>query len=285
MALAVAAVPASAQSRTDRAGRPADATLPFSDADTARIAAPTPTSPWFAGEWQERPRRQTLRGARVGAVLGALGGLGLGVGVALVCRIEGSSEGDNCDGFIPLITVAGALSGAAAGAIVGAGIPTEPARPGTPAPTPARRIGSAGLSVGYSRGTVEDYSGERWLDSDGFSARAAFHAELRPWFATGPEAGITWFADGQQIRHVALAARGMPWPGHRLSPFLTGNLGAYQVTGPSLEFLGGGIGAGARWQPTGGRTFLDIEARLSANAQNIEPMRMRGFFLGGGIYW
>jgi hypothetical protein len=140
--------------------------------------------------------------------------------------------------------------------------------------------------VGPAPVSLRDDSENSLFDGDGVSARANVFAELRPWFAIGPDAGMAWFGDGGNIRHAAVAVRGTwsgsPW----IAPYISGQLGAYQSTGPSLEYLGGALSAGLRVTPVrGGRGFIDVEARRSRNAQNIAPMRMRSLSIGGGIYW
>lgn len=64
------------------------------------------------------------------------------------------------------------------------------------------------------------------------------------------------------------------------------NLGAYDSTGPSLEYLGGGVGGGVRMETgTARRYSLEVEARHSRNAQNIAPMRMWTIAISGGLSW
>jgi hypothetical protein len=238
----------------------------------------------------QQPRRHTRRGARIGAVVGAITGLGIGSLMALWCR---GLSSEPCDAAIPMVTVLGGVSGAVGGAIIGAAIPTEAATPGAPAPAVARRIGSATLVLGAAHARQEGYPGEwvdgprtaSWVEGSGPAARANVYAELRPWLAIGPEAGIVWAGDLGRVRHAAVSVR-VTRPMRQLSPYVAVNAGAYQSTGPSLEFLGGGIGAGVRLAPRpGSRSFVDIDARYSRNLQHIEPMRMRGVNVGGGFYW
>lgn len=234
----------------------------------------------LGARWQPAPRRQTLRGARIGAIVGAIGGFGAGGFLALICR----AENDRCDGAIPLLTVLGSASGAIGGAILGAAVPADPPPRRAPAPTAARRTGSATLSAGAAHGRVDDFGNVDGYAGSGLALRANLFAELRPWLAIGPDAGIAWAGDDSRIRHVALGVRST-WQRGTISPYVAANVGAYQATRPSLEFLGGALGVGARWQPTGGRMFLDVEGRLSRNVQNIEPMRMRSVYAGAGMYW
>jgi hypothetical protein len=237
---------------------------------------------------QQQPRRHTMRGLRIGAITGALAGAGVGTLMALWCA--GTSDG--CMAAIPLLTVFGAASGAAAGAIIGAAVPTEagrddPAQPTSPVPAPGRRIGSFSMSVGDAQATIMD-EGEQFtaFDGGGIAFRANVYAELRPWFAIGPDLGVASFGDGGTIRHAAVGVRGT-WPVHpSFAPYISANAGAYDSSLPSLEYLGGGLGVGFRVTPVrGSRAFLDLEARSSRNLQNIAPMRMRTISVGGGIYW
>ncbi|MGH7445321.1 MAG: hypothetical protein ACREKM_10605 [Longimicrobiales bacterium] len=240
--------------------------------------------------------RYTKRGLVLGAILGALGGLGTGALLAIICEVEGDGEG--CLVAVPVVTILGAAGGAAVGAIIGAAIPRDSdnrdARADTtPAPPPEvalrseqpDRTGSFGVALGRASATIHGPSGDEPFEGAGPAIRANVYAELRPWLAIGPEVGQAWFGDGGAIRHAALAVRGT-WPLQLVSPFVAADLGAYQTTGPSLEFLGGGIGAGARINPLDERRFfLDVEARSSRNLHNVEPMRMTTFSLGGGFYW
>jgi hypothetical protein len=257
-----------------------------------RVVLPADVAAWtpLPDPGSPQPRRQTRRGARIGAVVGALTGLGIGSLMALWCR--GLST-EPCDAAIPVITVLGGVSGAVGGAIIGAAVPTEAATPGTPAPAVERRIGSATLSLGAAHARQEGYPGDwvdgprtaAWVEGSGPAARANVYAELRPWLAIGPEAGIVWAGDLGRVRHAAVSIR-VTRSMRQLSPYVAVNAGAYQSTGPSLEFLGGGIGAGVRLAPRlGSRSFVDIDARYSRNLQHIEPMRMRGVNVGGGFYW
>ena len=202
---------------------------------------------------------------------------------------------------IPLVGLLGAASGAALGAIIGAAIPRrgdetadtvaapsdEPATDVSPRaarPAGARRIGALGITAGRASGTVESWTNGA-IDGDGPLVRVTLAAELRPWFAIGPEVGQAWLGNAGRVRHAAVAVRAT-WPAHPLSPFASGNVGAYDATRPSLEFLGGGIGLGARFTPRRGRRwFVDIEARRSGNIQNIEPVRLTELSLAGGVYW
>jgi hypothetical protein len=245
-------------------------------------------APVLRSAGQQQPRRHTMRGLRIGAITGALAGAGVGTLMALWCA--GTSDG--CIAAIPLVTVFGAASGAAAGAIIGAAIPTEagridPAQPASPAPAPGRRIGSFSMSVGDAQATLMD-EGEQFtaFDGGGIAFRANVYAELRPWFAIGPDLGVASFGDGGTIRHAAVGVRAT-WPVHpSFAPYISANAGAYDSSVPSLEYLGGGLGAGFRVTPVrGSRAFLDLEARSSRNLQNIAPMRMRTISVGGGIYW
>jgi hypothetical protein len=236
---------------------------------------------------QRQPRRHTMRGLRIGAITGALVGAGAGTLMALWCA--GTSDG--CLAAIPIVTVFGAASGAAAGAIIGAAIPTEagraePSQPASPVPAPGRRIGSFSMSVGDAQARISDEAEQAAFDGGGIAFRATVHAELRPWFAIGPDLGVASFGDGGTIRHAAVGVRGT-WPVHpAFTPYISANAGAYDSSEPSLEYLGGGLGIGFRVTPVrGSRAFLDLEARSSRNLQNIAPMRMRTLSVGGGIYW
>jgi hypothetical protein len=245
---------------------------------------------------QEGSRRQTWRGAKIGGIAGAVAGLGMGGFIALWCR----AEGDPCDAAVPVVTLLGAAGGAVGGAIIGAAIPRHPDT-GRVAPPVERRIGSASLSLGVVHARQEDYAGEPFLDGSGPAARINLYAELRPWLAIGPEAGIAWTGggvsrpvpgddvvplpdEGAKVGHAAVAVR-LSGRFGGLAPYAGGNVGAYQTTSPSLEFLGGAVMAGARWTPGAGRGFIDVDARYGGNLQNIEPMRFRGLYIGGGLYW
>jgi hypothetical protein len=236
---------------------------------------------------RQQPRRQTMRGLRIGAITGTIAGAGIGSLMAAWCA--GTSDG--CLAAIPIVTVLGAASGAAAGAIIGAAIPTgagpaEPARPVSPAPAPSRRIGSFSISVGDAQARISDEGEQSAFDGGGIAYRAQVHAELWPWFAIGPDVGVASFGEGGTVRHAAVGLRGT-WPVHpTFAPYISAHAGAYDSSGPSLEYLGGGLGIGFRVTPVGGsRAFLAAEARSSRNLQYIAPMRMRTLSVGGGIYW
>jgi hypothetical protein len=245
---------------------------------------------------QEGSRRYTWRGAKIGAIAGGVAGLGAGGFIALWCRAEGTP----CDAAVPIITLGGIASGAVGGAIIGAAIPRHPDT-GRAAPPVERRIGSASVSLGMVHARQEDHQGVPFLDDSGLATRINVYAEIRPWLAIGPEAGVAWTGrdgerqipgdgevprpdDGGQLRHAAVAIR-LSGRFGGLAPYAGGNVGAYQTTGPSLEFLGGAVMAGARWTPGSGRGFVDVDARYGGNLQNIEPMRFRGVYVGGGLYW
>ncbi len=279
---------AAAQQRPAPRVQPAEApALPASDRASQLLGSPADARPL-----QQEARRYTRRGLVVGAILGGLGGLGFGTLLGLLC----ATEGDSCWWVIPATGLVGAAGGAAVGAIIGAAVPRAaedtPARVDTvrvPAPLPAPRVveedhtGSFGIAVGRSNATVHGAS--EVFEGTGTALRANVYAELLPWFAIGPEAGQVWLGEGGEIRHAALALRGT-WPLGVVSPYVAGNMGVYQTTGPSLEFLGGGIGAGARVTPfTGRRVYLDAEARWSRNTHNIDPMRVTTLSVGGGLYW
>jgi hypothetical protein len=266
------------------------AAVPTAELPRVMLPADTGFMVPFAEDGAQQPRRQTRRGARIGAVVGTIAGLGIGSLMALWCR---GLSSERCDAAIPMVTVLGGVSGAVGGAIIGAAVPTEAATPGAPAPAVERRIGSATLVLGAASARQEGYPGERaegprtaaWVEGSGPAARVNVYAELRPWLAIGPEAGIAWAGDLGRVRHAAVSARGTR-PMRQVNPYVAVNVGAYQSTGPSLEFLGGGIGAGLRLAPrSGSRSFVDIDARYSRNLQHIEPMRMRGLNVGGGFYW
>lgn len=229
--------------------------------------------------------RHTKRGLIIGAIAGSLGGLAFGTLIHLFCE----TEGDDCGAVIPIVTVLGAASGAAAGAIIGAAIPRNDggAAPAPEAEEPAapdRRIGSFNASFGYANGTIDDGIRSAFTGS-GPTLRLGLMAELRPWFAIGPELGQAWLGPEGDIRHAALALR-LTWERPRIAPYVHANLGLYQTTGVSREFLGGGLGVGARFMPFAGeRFFFDVEARASRHTQNIEPMRMKTLSAGAGVYW
>ena len=250
-------------------------------------AAPALASGSSPENLQESGGRHTKRGLVIGAIAGALGGLGIGTFIYLFCE----GENDDCGPVIPIVTVLGAASGAAAGAIIGAAIPrgderarVDPEPEGQQAEPVARRIGSFSAALGWASATIHEGSREAFSGS-GPALRLGLMAELLPSLAIGPEVGQAWFDEGGNIRHGALALRGtLPRP--RISPYASANLGAYQATRTSLEFLGGGLGLGARVRPLGGdRFFVDVEGRYSRHTQNIEPMRMRTVWVGGGLYW
>jgi hypothetical protein len=239
------------------------------------------TLPWFedgdgpAAGWQAAaPRRQTWRYARIGAIAGGAAGLVVGGWMALYC--SSTAEG-GCFLALPAFTFLGAASGFAAGAIIGATVPASGSVPAE------RSIGSGGIGVGAANATIGFEDGTT-QQRGGSALRANAWAELRPWLALGPEVGIGSFGDAGNVRHIAVATRLSPGRG-RVVPFATANLGAYDSTGPSLEYLGGGIGAGARLRTADGRFYVDVEARHSRNAQNIDPMRMNSLTVAGGIYW
>jgi hypothetical protein len=240
-----------------------------------------------------------MRGLRIGALAGGLAGAGVGTLMALWC----SGTSDPCLAAIPLATLFGAASGAAAGAIIGAAIPAggsgepvrapavpveprEPRAPAAAAPVPGRRIGSASLTLGYANASIADESEQPWFEGGGSVIRANVYAELKPWFAIGPDLGAADFSDGGSIRWISVGMRGSWAATPAVTPFVSANAGAYESSGPSLEYFGGGIGAGIRITPaTASRFFVEMEGRLSRNLQNIAPMRLRTLSLGGGLYW
>lgn len=292
--LAVPLQRAAAQQRPAERMPTPGAALPFGiePADPGAERASVP-----ANRQDDRSGRYTKRGLIIGAIAGGVAGAGFGAFIALFCEVEG----DGCTSAVPLVGLLGAASGAALGAIIGAAIPrrgdepadTVAAPPGEPAeevspraarPAEARRIGALGVTTGRASGTVESWTNGE-IDGAGPLLRLTLAAELRPWFAIGPEVGQAWLGNAGRVRHAAVAVRAT-WPAHPLSPFVSGNVGAYDATEPSREFLGGGIGLGARFTPRRGqRWFVDIEARRSGNIQNIEPVRLTELSLGGGVYW
>lgn len=243
--------------------------------------------------------RYTKRGAIIGAALGAAGGLGFGVLLALFCE----AEGDGCWGIPPLLGLAGALGGGLVGGILGAAVPREdgavperreprdePREP--PADTlrertpyeevfaPPPRTGSLALAAGYADA---DIAGTR--EGAGPAARLHVAAEIGSWLSIGLEGGQSFLGDAGNVRHGAVTLRAT-LPRRRVSPYVNGNLGYYQMTEPSLEFFGGSLGVGARILPGDySRWFIDVEARHSRNLQNIEPLRMNALLAGIGWYW
>lgn len=244
---------------------------------------------------QRATGRYTKRGLVIGAIAGAAGGVAFGTFVGLLCH----GEGDPCWGVIPVGGLIGGVGGSALGAVIGAMIPrhelrrpsempppdtTVPARPVETRQAARRRTGSVGAGAGYADATIEG-GADGTFEGSGPAMRLAFMAELRPWLGLGPEVGQALFTDGGEVRHAAIAVRGS-LPARRVAPYVAGNLGFYQTTGPSLEFFGGAIGVGMRILPrVDGDWFLDAEARFSRNLHNIEPMRMRTVFVGGGWMW
>jgi hypothetical protein len=241
---------------------------------------PLPVAPGSDQGGVLQPRRQTRRVARYGAIAGGIAGLGVGGFMALWC--SGTGDSDNCFWAVPLVTGFGIVSGAAAGAIIGAAIPG----PGHDGSSP---IASGGLTAGVARASItgRGIPGEgepRPASHTGTLARFNVYAELTPWFGLGPELGIAGFGDAGDVRHIAVSTRFMA--SGRVAPFSTVHFGAYDSTDASLEYLGGGIGAGVRIHGVAGRRmFVDLEARHSRNAQNIEPMRMWSLGFSGGLYW
>ena len=238
--------------------------------------------PPLGSTYTQEQERHTRTGLIVGTALGAATGLGIGTFIKLLCE----SEGDGCDNALPVITVLGAVGGAVAGAIIGSAIPKGPRDPAvTATEVPVRnRIGSASISFGAGAFRLRDAIGVTSRAS-GAAVRANVYAELKPWLALGPEVGIVLGGDEGNVRHGALAVRAS-MDRDRFSPYIAANLGAYQSTGPSLEYLGGGIAVGTRYsQSRDSRFFLDIESRLQSNTQNIEPMRAAVLSVGAGTYW
>jgi hypothetical protein len=234
---------------------------------------------WHDTSEQQQPRRQTWRYARYGAIAGGVTGLAVGGYMALYC--SGTQEG-GCSGAVPLLTALGIASGAAAGAILGAAVPGEGAVRG-------QTIASGGFAAGVARASIAGMPARGRpeappVERTGPAARFNIYAQLTPWFGLGPELGTAGFGDAGDVRHIAVAAR---FSGSgRVAPFSTINLGAYESTVPSLEYLGGGVGLGARMHPFAQRNFfLDVEGRHARNAQNIEPMRMWTVSVSGGLYW
>ena len=233
------------------------------------------------GSAQEQ-ERHTKTGLIVGTALGTATGFGIGTFIKLLCE----AESDDCDKAVPVITILGAVSGAIAGAIIGSAIPKGPRDPAvTPTEVPVRgRIGSASISFGAGAFRVRDFSGSTMRGS-GMTVRANVYAELKPWLALGPEVGIIRGGDAGDVRHGALSVRAS-LDRDRFSPYIAANLGAYDSTLPSLEYLGGGIAVGTRYsQSRDSRFFFDIESRFQRNAQNIEPTRAAVLSLGAGTYW
>jgi hypothetical protein len=269
--LAALAASATAQTLPDRAGGTAGAVQPPLPAGAVqpRLPAALPIEGLVAAQ----SGRQTRRFARYGAIAGGLGGLAVGTWMALYCA--GTSSDGGCVRAVPLLGAFGAVSGGAAGAIIGAAVPV-PGHAGT--------IASGGAAAGVAHASIGDERGAVFTGA-GTAARLYVHAELRPWLALGPEVGIASFGGGGDIRHIAVATR-FTAAGRRVAPFATVHLGAYDSTAPSLEYFGGGFGLGARVRPgLSERLFVDVEARYSRNLQHIEPMRMRGLSVSGGLYW
>jgi hypothetical protein len=230
----------------------------------------------------QEQERHTKEGLIIGTALGTATGFGIGTFIKLLCE----TESDDCDKALPVITVLGAVSGAIAGAIIGSAIPKGRRDPDvTPTEVPVRdRIGSASISIGAGAFRLRDAVG---ITSRGNGAvmRANVYAELKPWLALGPEVGIVRGGEAGSVRHGALSVRAS-MDRDRFSPFVAANLGAYQSTGPSLEYLGAGIAVGTRYSHArDSRFFLDIESRFQRNAQNIEPMRAAVLSVGAGTYW
>lgn len=255
---------------------------------------------------QQSTGRHTRRGLVIGAIIGAAGGIGFGTLIGLFCE----GEGDSCWAAVPLIGLLGAAGGGALGAIIGSAVPrgddatTEPdvvetpepdtaaAREPTPGPperepggpAAANRTGSFGGSFGWANATIEG-GGREAFSGSGSMVRFAGYAELRRWLAIGLEVGHASFGAGGAVRHAAVAFRGTV-ARRTASPFIAANLGAYQSTLPSLEYLGAGIGAGVRFTPFDDRRFfIDAEGRWSRNAHNVDPTRMTSLSVGGGFYW
>jgi hypothetical protein len=243
------------------------------------------------GPWRldaAQSRRHTRRGLRTGAVIGVIGGLGLGGMTALICAMAGG----RCPAAIPVITILGAGAGAIGGAIIGAAIPDEAASPPRTDPTERRRdgpaagrIGSGSVALGGASALLHDEGERVHYDGGGATLRANLYAELKPWLAIGPEVGVATFGAGGRVNHGALAVRGTASLGP-VSPYVSAHAGAYQTTGPGLVFLGGGMGLGARYSPAPDRPFfIDIEARTQRHLQVIAPMRMHVLSVGAGLYW
>ncbi|HSJ23158.1 MAG TPA: hypothetical protein VK929_00640 [Longimicrobiales bacterium] len=248
---------------------------------------------------QERRGRQTWRFARYGALLGGAAGLTVGGLYALYC--SGGAYND-CGSVWLGMTALGVVSGFVGGAIIGAAVPAprpadgpggpgaDPARPPEePAAGPVRTgrpgsaIGSGTVAAGLARASIADEGGSV-MTGTGPVARLTVLAELRPSFALGPELGLGSFGDAGDVRHVAVAARVRSTG--RVAPFGTVSLGAWDSTGPSLEYLGGSVGGGVRMEAgTRGRYFLEVDARHARNAQSIAPMRMWSLTVSGGLYW
>lgn len=287
---------------------PADAAAQLKPAPIVAATSATATDRLTAllsqAQAPRTPERYTKRGLIIGAIAGAAGGLGFGGFTALLCQ----AESDDCLWVIPATTLIGAAGGAAIGALIGAAIKREPetrmpidtisavadrrARTDTVRPDEREahrasallRTGSFSLALGRADATIHTPAADPFV-GDGTAVRVAAYAELRPWLALGGELGQAWLGNAGNVRNAGLAARAT-WAMALFSPYLSANLGLYQTTGPSLEFFGGALGAGARVTPVaGGRFFVDLEARASRNLHNIEPMRMTTISVGSGLYW
>lgn len=247
-----------------------------------RIAPEHPIHPAgpLANEVQEE--RHTRRGAVIGALIGGAGGLAFGTLLGLFCE----AESDGCWAAVPLLGLAGAAGGALIGGILGATVPRDGGEPSAPdehpddATEPSSRTGSFAVAAGLSGVDITNTT-----EASGVALRATLSAELRPSLAIGLEAGQSFLGDAGDVRHAAVAVRAT-WPRARVSPYLNGNLGYYDMTAPSLEFFGGSLGLGARVLPEAeSGWFIDVEARHSRNLQNIEPLRMNTLLAGIGLYW
>ena len=230
----------------------------------------------------QEPGRHTKRGAIIGGVIGTAAGLGIGTFLALFCE----TESDGCAGLVLPVTLIGTVTGAVSGAIIGSAIPRGETRAAPPATgDKPRRVGSFSVEGGLATAKIEDMSGDNLFSGAGGAVQANLYAELKPWLAIGPEGGYAFFGDGGKIRHGSLAFR-FTREMDRISPYLGANIGAYQTTLISTEYLGGGVSLGARINPTrNARTFVDLNARYNRHLQNIAPMQMGALSIGFGTSW
>jgi hypothetical protein len=199
------------------------------------------------------------------------GGVGAGAG-ALLGGILGAT--------IPADKVAAPNPRAEAAPDSGAAAEVESPR-AMPMPPPPGRTPRyiASLIVQPGVGILTDRPGH----PSEFMVRAALLAQLKPWFAIGPEFSRSQLSGGFTAVEGAIQVG----PSRNVVyPYLTGDMGL-QVwkTGlydTSVSILGAGVGGGVSWAPGAGRWRLGVESRYQWSLQNIEdPQGYRFVFVGG----
>ncbi|HKK28304.1 MAG TPA: hypothetical protein VKB18_09495 [Gemmatimonadota bacterium] len=260
-----------------RSGERATGRLVAVGADGLRLEGRAEPVPVTAVDSLRVRGRAAGTGLVVGLIVGGGGGAALGALAGLVaagvCEYECPSAAGGFFGGAALGLLAGGAGGALTGLLVGSGLPRW-VRPGS-ADGPA--IGELTVSGAWSA-----YSSA--ADGSGAGGEAAYLALFGP-FAAGPEFGWNGLGGGRSAWHVGGVARLDPLEGD-LRPYLTGGMGLYawrstSSLDPSIELLGGSVGAGVAWRPRPVGWGLRAEGRWHTNLGRSGGLRPLGFFTAG----